>query len=41
MELGASTLDNAGIRDRIRTREIIGLGITDGISGSAENTGQY
>ena len=41
MELGASTLDIAGIRDGIRMREIIGSGITDGISSSAENTGQY
>ena len=41
MELGASTLDIAGIRDGIRTREIMGSGITDGISGGVENTGQY
>ena len=41
MELGASALDIAGIRDGIGRRKIIGLGITDGISGSAENTGQY
>ena len=41
MELGASALDIVGIRDRIRMREIIGSGITDGISGGDENTGQY
>ena len=41
MELGASALDIAGIRDGIRMREIMGSGITDGISGGAENTEQY